>query len=49
MTLNALKSVIEFNWIHPRTTATMPNMYKRKLREDLDINRIKTLKETDKS
>ena len=39
----------QINWIHPRTIATIPNIFKRKLREDLDINRIKTLKETDKT
>ena len=39
----------QINRIHPRTIATIPNIFKRKLREDLDINRIKTLKETDKT
>ena len=39
----------QFNWIHPRTIALMPNMYKRKVHEALEINRLKTLNETDKA
>ena len=39
----------QFNWIHPRIIAVMSNMYKRKWREAPDINRLKTLKETDKT
>ena len=39
----------QFNWIHARTIAVMPHMYKRKLREALEINRLKTLSETDKA
>ena len=39
----------QFNWIHPRTIAVMPNMYKRNVREALKINRLKTLNETDKT
>ena len=39
----------QFNWFHPRTTALMSNMYKRKVREALEINRLKTLNETDKT
>ena len=39
----------QFNWIHPRTIAVMSNMYKRKVREALEINRLKTLNETDKT
>ena len=39
----------QFNWIHPRTIAVMSNMYKRKVREALEINRLTTLNETDKT
>ena len=39
----------KFNWIHPRTIAIMSNMYKRKVREALEKNRLKTLNETDKT
>ena len=39
----------QFNWIYPRTIAIMSNMYKRKVREDLEINRLKTLNETRKT
>ena len=38
----------QFNWIHPRTIAVMPSMHKRRVREALEINRLKTLNETDK-
>ena len=33
----------QFNWIHPRTITAMSNMYKRKVREALEINRLKTI------
>ena len=33
---------------HPRTISIIPNMYKRKVREAFEINRLKALKETDK-
>ena len=39
----------QFNWIYPRTTAVMSNMYERKVCEALEINRLKTLNETDKT
>ena len=39
----------QFNWIHWRTITLMSNMYKRKVREVLEINRLKTLNETDKT
>ena len=38
----------QFNWIHSRTIAIMPNMYKKTVCEALEINRLKTSKETDK-
>ena len=38
----------QFNWIRPRTTVVMSNMYKRKLSEALEINSLKTLNELDK-
>ena len=31
----------QFNWIHPRTIAVMPNTYKRNVREALGVNRLK--------
>ena len=39
----------QFNWIHPRTIAVMSNMYKRKVHEVLEIIKLKTLNETDKT
>ena len=39
----------QFNWIHPRTISVMSNMYKSKVSEALEINRLKTLNETDKT
>ena len=39
----------QFNWIHPRAIAITLNMYKRKVREALEMNRRKTLNETDKT
>ena len=38
----------QFNWSHLRIIAIMPNMYKRKVREAFEINRLKTLNEIDK-
>ena len=37
------------NWIFPRTISVMPSMYKRKVYEDLEINRLKILSELDKT
>ena len=39
----------QLNWIHPGTTAVMPNMYKQKLYEALETNRLKTLNQTNKT
>ena len=39
----------QFNWIHPKTIALMSNMYKRKVRAAIEINRLKILNETDKT
>ena len=39
----------QFNWFYPKIIAVMSNMYKRKVREALEINRLKTLNETDKT
>ena len=39
----------QFSWIHPRTISIMSNMYKRKVREALGVNRLKTLSEIDKT
>ena len=39
----------QFNGIHPRTIAIMSNTYKKKVREALEINRLKTLNGTDKT
>ena len=38
----------QFNGRHLRTVTIMPNMYKRKLHGALEINRLKTVNETDK-
>ena len=39
----------QFNWIHPRTIAVMSNMFIRKVCEALEINKLKTINETDKT
>ena len=39
----------QFNWVHPIKVAVMPNMYKTKVHEALDISRLKTLNETNKT
>ena len=39
----------QFNWMHRRTISVMSNMYKRKVREALEMNKLKTLNETDKT
>ena len=39
----------QFYWIYQRTIAVMSHIYKRKVREALEINRLKTLNETDKT
>ena len=39
----------QFNGIHPKTITIIPNMYKTKVGEVLDINRLKTLNETDET
>ena len=39
----------QFNWILPRTIAVMSNVNKKKVREALEINRLKTLNEPDKT
>ena len=39
----------QINWIYLRTIAVMSNMYKGKVCEALEINRPKTLNETDKT
>ena len=39
----------KFNWIDPRSMVIMSNIYKTKVRETLEINRFKTLDETDKT
>lgn len=38
-----------FNWIHPKTVKIASNMYERKVREALEINRLKTINENDQS
>ena len=39
----------QFSWIHARTIAILSIMYERKLCEALQITRLKTLNETDKT
>ena len=39
----------QFDLIHLRTITVISNMYKRKVHEALEINRRKTLNETDKT
>ena len=39
----------QFNWILPRSIAVMSNVNKKKVRETLEINRLKTLNEPDKT
>ena len=39
----------KFNWIYLKTIIVLLNMYKRKVHEAFEINRLKTLNETDKT
>lgn len=39
----------QFNWIYPKTIKVSSNMYQRKVREALEINKWKTINEEDKS
>ena len=34
----------QFSWVYPRTITVMSNIYKRKVRETHEINRLKTFK-----
>ena len=38
-----------FNWLHPETLAKLSNIYKRKIRESLEINNLETKAEYVKS
>ena len=39
----------QFNWLHPKTVRISPYMYERKIREALEINKLKTINEKDKT
>ena len=39
----------QFNWLHPKTVRISPYMYERKIREALEINKLRTINEKDKT
>ena len=39
----------QFDWLHPKTVRISPYMYERKIREALELNKLKTINEKDKS
>ena len=39
----------QFNWLHPKALAKLPNMPERKIRESLKINNLETKAEYDKN
>ena len=39
----------QFNWLHPKTVRISPYMYERKIREALEINKLKAINEKDKT
>ena len=39
----------QFHWLHPKTIHISPYMYERKIREALEINKLKTINENDKT
>ena len=39
----------QFDWLHPKTVRISPYMYERKIRETLEINKLKTVNEKDKN
>ena len=39
----------QFDWLHPKTVRISPYMYERKIREALEINKLKTINEKDKT
>ena len=39
----------QFDWLHPKTVRISPYMYERKIREALEINKLKTINEKGKT
>ena len=39
----------QFNWLRPKTVRISPYMYKRKIREALEIDKLKTINEKDQT
>ena len=39
----------QFEWLHSKTVRISPYMYERKIREALEINKLKTINEKDKT
>ena len=39
----------QINWVHTKTVRISPYMYERKIREALEINKLKTINEKDKT
>ena len=39
----------QFDWLHPKTVRILPYMCKRKILEALEINKLKTINEKDKT
>ena len=44
-----LLTMAPFEWLHPKTVRISPYMYERKIREALEINKLKTITEKDKT
>ena len=39
----------QFDWLHQKIVRILPYMYKRKIREALEINKLKKINEKDKT
>ena len=39
----------QLDWLHPKTVRISPYMYERKIREVLEINKLKTINEKDRT
>ena len=39
----------QFDWLHPKTVRISPYVYERKIREALELNKLKTINEKDKT
>ena len=48
-TEHAKECHVQFDWLHPKTISILPDMYERKIREALEMNKLKTINEKDKT